>query len=561
MEAATKRHIKSGREYDYLFPAAKMETTTVRRDAKLEDTMHFIPKVVAQTLDHTTGITQRLKAEDVYSTCRNIWEFIYQHIAYNKDRYGYEQIRSPRRTWRDRRSGVDCDCYSTFISSILTNLRIPHKLRITKYKADHFQHIYPVVPFGGRDIIIDCVTDRFDYEVPYSAKKDITMELQYLDGLHGAGLGERGNDLVFEGNEDEVGALGKFGFLKKIVKAINKVNPVTVLLRNGFLAAMKLNLFKVASRIKYAYLSPDEAIKRGIIKDKYDKLVKIKNKLESIFSTAGGNPKNLKKAILKGKGNKNKEVAVSGLGFLDSDASVMYMDSNTPLAQLLGPDIFYDENVRGMEGFEGLGSLGALGELGAAPFVAAAAAAVGMIAKLLKGVGNIFGGGQKGSEDFSESETAAADKEVAQTPAAATATPSLTTATSSGDNSDADSSTADTSTATARTASSVADSSDTSTETAVAPVTSTAESSLVPAATAVAASSAGAAAGTQEGFWQKNKKWLVPTMIGVGGIAVIAIGMKLMKPAPKGTANLNGPPKRNHDRKAGKDKKKPVALL
>jgi hypothetical protein len=561
MEAATKRHIKSGREYDYLFPAAMNVNKTILENATLDDTIAFIHKVVGKTLNQTEKIASSVKGATVYDTCRNIWYFVYENVAYKKDADGLEQIRSPRRTWKDRKTGVDCDCYSTFISSILTNLRIPHKLRITKYRRNHFQHIYPVVPYGGKNIIIDCVTDRFDYEVPYSDKKDITMDLQYLDGLHGAGLGDRGNDLVFEGNEDEMGALGKFGFLKKIVKVINKVNPVTVLLRNGFLAAMKLNLFKVASRIKYAYLSPDEAVKRGIIKEKYDKLVKVKNKLESIFSTAGGNPKNLKKAILKGKGNKNKEVAVSGLGFLDSDASVMYMDSNTPLSQLLGPDIFYDENVRGMEGFEGLGALGSLGELGAAPFVAAAAAAVGMIAKMLKGVGNIFGGGQKGSEDFSESETAAADKEVAQTPAAATAIPSITAAASSGDNSYADSSATDTSTTVARTASSIADSSDTSTETAVAPVINTAESSLVPSATAIAASSAGAATGNQEGFWQKNKKWLVPTMIGVGGIAVIAIGMKLMKPAGKGAANLNGPPKRNYQRKAGKDKKKPVALL
>lgn len=562
MEAATKRHISSGREYDKLFPSAVGQTKTIRRDARLEDTLRFIPKVVSQTLDHTAGIAPVLKGKDVYATCRNIWDFVYTHIAYSKDRYGYEEIRSPRRAWRDRKSGVDCDCYSTFISSILTNLKIPHKLRITKYKADHFQHIYPVVTTGRQEIIIDCVTDQFDYEVPYSDKKDITMDLQYLDGLHGTGLGERGNDLVFDG---QVGELGKFGFLKKIVKVINKVNPATVLLRNGFLAAMKLNMFKVASRIKYAYLSPDQATKRGILKDKYDKLVKVKNKMESIFSTAGGNPKNLKKAILNGKGNKNKEV-VAGLGFLGPDDSVLYMNQNTPLSQLLGPEIYYDENVRGMEGFEGLGEMGELGELGVAPFIAAAAGAVAAIAKLVKGVGNIFGGGQKGSEDFSESETAAADQEVAQTPAATKAATSLPTSIAA-DTSMSEAVVPDTASSSASIATASEDTSDSSTPvtTAIAPAVASASttSSLAPVSSAVAVAADTANTTTQQGFWQKNKKWLLPTVIGVGGIAAIAIGMKLLQPAAPAKAHLNGPPnKSGHHRKPRKVKKKaPVSLL
>ena len=382
MQAATKRYIGSGREYDYLFPSAMNKDKTVLENATLEDTIAFIHKVVGKTLDQTEKIARTLAAPTVYETCRNIWQFVYRNVAYRKDADGLEQIRSPRRTWRDRKTGVDCDCYSTFISSILTNLHIPHKLRITKYRQDHFQHIYPIVPDGDRTIILDCVTDQFDYEVPYSEKKDIDMDLQYLDGLQGS----RGDDIVFEGYDDEMGTLNgrkkkpasstpgspapkkkKKSFFKKVISKVNKINPATVILRNGFLAAMKLNLFKVASRIKYAYLSPEEATKRGIIPDKYQKLVKVKEKLESIFETAGGNPTNLKKAILKGKGNKNKEVALNGIGFQDADRSVLDMNSNTPLAMLLGPDIFHSENVEGMEGFEGLGNLGELGLLRLSP--------------------------------------------------------------------------------------------------------------------------------------------------------------------------------------------------
>ncbi|MBP2831249.1 hypothetical protein J8281_03530 [Aquimarina sp. U1-2] len=71
---------------------------------------------------------------------------------------------------------MDCDCYTVFISSILTNLGIPHEVRITKYNGkSHFQHIYPVVPDGETHIAIDCVADAFNYEVPYSGCKDVAI--------------------------------------------------------------------------------------------------------------------------------------------------------------------------------------------------------------------------------------------------------------------------------------------------------------------------------------------------------------------------------------------------
>jgi hypothetical protein len=549
MEAATKRHIRSGREYDYLFPSAMNKDKTVQENASLDDTIAFIHKVVKATLHQTKGIASKLKGSTTYATCRNIWYFVYENVAYKKDEAGLEQIRSPRRTWKDRKTGVDCDCYSTFISSILTNLNIPHQLRITKYSQDHFQHIYPVVKSGGKYIIIDCVTDKFDYEVPYSEKKDITMDLQYLDGLHGADVGNRGDDVVFEGT---LGAAKKKkkGFFKKVLSKINRINPATILLRNGFLAAMKLNLFKVAQRIKYAYLTSEEAAKRSILPDKYQKLVKAKDKMESIFETAGGKANNLKKAILKGKGNKNKEVALQGIGFAPGDSSVLYMNQDTPLAQLLGQEIYYDENIGDMDGFEGFGELG---EPATGAAVAAASAAVAAIAKILKSIGPIFSSGQKGSEDFSEGEAAAADKEIQATPAAqqpvALSEESAVSTTSS--------------TASARMMEeSPADTPAIADEPSTSALSTTATASILPIPTGDGNSDSPAP--KEEGFWGKNKKWLLPTVVGVGCLAAIMIGLRVMtsdKNHPR--QNLSGvPKKKNHPRKKKHHQKKnAVALL
>ena len=199
----------------------------------------------------------------------------------------------------------------------------------------------------------------------------------------------------------------KKGILKKVVSAVNKVNPATILLRNGILAAMKLNVKNVAARLRWGYLTPEQAAAKNIDPAKFQKLVATRQKLEKIFEGAGGKIANLKKAILSGKGNKDK--AVSGLGMLPMVEWSGYMSEYTPLDQLLGPEIYYSENVEGMEGFSGFG------ELGEPVTLATVGAAMGVIAGIvaaLKQIGDIFKSKQKGSEDFDESKTDAPENNV-----------------------------------------------------------------------------------------------------------------------------------------------------
>jgi len=101
-----------------------------------------------------------------------------------------------------------------FISSILSNLKIKHKLRITKYSQDHFQHIYPIVPTtGGNYITVDCVVDRFNYEEPYTEKQDTKMELEYLNGVPSTNSVDVQDLMGWE--ELEGGDLGKIKLFKK----------------------------------------------------------------------------------------------------------------------------------------------------------------------------------------------------------------------------------------------------------------------------------------------------------------------------------------------------------
>ncbi|WP_299432072.1 hypothetical protein [uncultured Aquimarina sp.] len=188
MKANGKRHIHTTKSFDHLIPQSVQKDTVVvgSGKAKLEDTLQLMQLVVRETLQDTQKLAVKLKGHNLLDTCNNIWNFLYQHIQYKIDKTGVEQVRRPSRTWADRMTGVDCDCYTVFIGSILTNLGIPFKMRITKYGGKHhFQHVYPIVPTPNGHITIDCVADQFNYEVPYSEKQDIEAIGSF--SIHGLG--------------------------------------------------------------------------------------------------------------------------------------------------------------------------------------------------------------------------------------------------------------------------------------------------------------------------------------------------------------------------------------
>ncbi len=338
------------------------------------------------------------------------------------------------------------------------------------------------------------------------------MDLQFLEGLDD--IENDNHNLMGDENKEELGKKGWFKrFTHNALHAFNRINPATVLLRNGVLASMKLNLFKVPQRLKYAYWTEDQAKQHHVDMNKWHQLVKIKDKLENIFYGAGGKPENFKKAMLTGRGNRNHDV--NGLGFVP-DAEVFGIDENTPLPQLLG-ELYESENK-----VEGLGDLG---DPATGTAVAAATGIMGVIAELIKKIGSIFPKKEDGSTDAgaSDFQTTAQD-DAAASNAASNASSSDKTA-----------------------------------------VTTTSDSNTPATTDSSSDSSSGdnssGDANTKQGFWDKNKKWLKPTMI-VTAIAGAAFGgYKYITSGEKKKKKAEGDSLTGLKSKKGKNKKKPVALL
>ena len=188
-----QRRIRDGKQYDRYFPKPDEHDRIIIKDGEVSDTVELMEKVVHKYLTDTVRIAPVLRRKTLEETCKSIYDFVYNNIQYKLDKRGLEQLRRPARSWAERRTGVDCDCMSIFISSILTNLKIPHSFRITRYSADHWQHVYVIVPDNrGGYINIDAVVSPYGYEKPFTDKMDYTMS---LNGINVAVLSGLNSDL------------------------------------------------------------------------------------------------------------------------------------------------------------------------------------------------------------------------------------------------------------------------------------------------------------------------------------------------------------------------------
>lgn len=171
-----------GAKYNSYFSKPLHTDKIVFEDGEVDDTLKLMERVIHTYSVDTAQIAQLLEKPHPTDTIKAIWEFLYHNIQYKLDKQGLEQLRRPARSWAERHTGIDCDCFSIFTSSILINLGIPHYLRVTRYSQPTWQHVYVVVPKDGKSLengywTIDAVLAQADYEKPYTAKKDYKMSL------------------------------------------------------------------------------------------------------------------------------------------------------------------------------------------------------------------------------------------------------------------------------------------------------------------------------------------------------------------------------------------------
>jgi len=168
-------------------PEGKNEVVKSSNADPERDTVPMLMRNVKRQKWQGAKLAQALKGSSRYETVKNIYDFIFDHIQYELDPPGSETVRSLRRLVADKKG--DCDCFASAIANLLLNQNIPFAFRIAAYKgSSDYSHIYIVVPKSGNDLsngyyTIDPVVHRFNYEVPFTTKKDFGMNLKSLDGF------------------------------------------------------------------------------------------------------------------------------------------------------------------------------------------------------------------------------------------------------------------------------------------------------------------------------------------------------------------------------------------
>jgi len=122
-----------------------------------------------------------------------------------------------------------------------------------------------------------------------------------------------------------------------------RFNPLVITARNGFLLAMKLNLKKMASRLKWAYATREQAAAKGVSTDRWEKAKKALSKIEKLFADKlQGKKSALKNAILKGRAKginglegPEEEIDIRGLGFAPAVALAAAIPVITAVAKIM----------------------------------------------------------------------------------------------------------------------------------------------------------------------------------------------------------------------------------
>ena len=128
--ASSRRTIRDGREYARFFSPANSETRIVKGNADVNDTVAHALTMIKREASSVLKLAKYLKRGTTHETARSFFNYMFNHYQYKIDTPGQEQLRTPGRAYKDRVSGIDCDCYSINIGALLTALKIPFALRI-----------------------------------------------------------------------------------------------------------------------------------------------------------------------------------------------------------------------------------------------------------------------------------------------------------------------------------------------------------------------------------------------------------------------------------------------
>ncbi len=104
---------------------------------------------------------------------KKLHAWLHRNFEHTPD-YSDQHIESPACAWKKKK--MNCKGFSTLASTVLINAGIPHIMRRVQYPGhDDYTHVFVVVPYNGKEYILDATLPAFDYTPPYLTKKDLDI--------------------------------------------------------------------------------------------------------------------------------------------------------------------------------------------------------------------------------------------------------------------------------------------------------------------------------------------------------------------------------------------------
>jgi hypothetical protein len=189
---------------------------------------------------------------------------------------------------------------------------------------------------AGRNEDTNALLSMLDYAISYfyTDKRDEALSVLVANEERINSL--RGLSSVEWDDSDELGAVQPKKFFASVktavstagkavtkaattaAKAVVKYNPVSIVARNGYLLALKLNVSGMAARLKWGYATQAQAAAKGVSAADWQRSKTALARVEKLFADKlQGSKTALQNAILKGKAG-----GLSGYGFAGSSSGL-----------------------------------------------------------------------------------------------------------------------------------------------------------------------------------------------------------------------------------------------
>jgi len=207
--------------------------------------------------------------------------------------------------------------------------------------------------FLGLMPYIDTIDDQgrihLKQDVSHQAVIDYVNGHRDLSGLAGdigAAQASLGATLAKTAKANSAG--NTYSTAQNVANVLNQLNPGTIAARNAAYELLKMNLFRLGTKLSLGYLTEAQAMAKGLEMTEWRKLKDVMPKIENVFYVLGANPVNFKNAVLQGRdlGLKRQEKRDEKNGTNANPAAVAPV-TNTP------PTVPGTPSKKGINGLDG----------------------------------------------------------------------------------------------------------------------------------------------------------------------------------------------------------------